>query len=67
MGLLIGIGLLKPGQRDRSGGFSTLIVRLFVGQVIFLLPALLIGAGIALAADYRKVRASTRCSGSAAS
>jgi S-DNA-T family DNA segregation ATPase FtsK/SpoIIIE len=54
MGLLVGLGLIRPGSTGALGRVLELAMRLLVGQVIYFLPGLLIVMGIALAADYRR-------------
>lgn len=53
-GLLLGIGLLKRGATGPVGRFFELATRLFTGHVVYLMPVLLLAAGVALAADYRR-------------
>ncbi len=54
-GLLLGLGLLRPGATGSVGQFLEMGIRLFVGQVVFAAPVLLVVAGVALAADYRRI------------
>src|SRR5262249_38049659 len=54
LGLLLGLGLLRPGSTGACGRVLEMAIRLFVGQAVYLAPAALIAAAVALAADYRR-------------
>src|SRR5436190_4239761 len=54
LGLLLGLGLIRPGSTGACGRALEMAIRLFVGQAVYLAPLALIAGAIALAADYRR-------------
>jgi DNA segregation ATPase FtsK/SpoIIIE, S-DNA-T family len=54
VGILLALGLYKPGSAGGVGAFLVHFIRFWAGHVVYVAPLLLFGAGLALALDFRR-------------